>query len=90
MIKLLYQFTTVSLYNLAEETDIAYIAELDFLFFGDISKGEAEQYEPLLSKMIETAARQGTHIVMMIPFMSIYQRLQVAEKYKVCMQSVYI
>lgn len=93
VIKLLDQLTTVSLINLASETDTAFtfISEkLDFLFFGDISKGEAEEYKPLLLKMIETAVRQGIHIVMVIPFMSIYQRLLLSEKFKVSIQSIYI
>lgn len=90
VIKLLHQYTTVRLYNLAEEVENAYISELDFLFFGEISKGDVERYKPMLVSMIETAVRQGIHIVMIIPLMSIYQRLQVSEKYKVCMQSVYI
>lgn len=58
--------------------------------FGEISKGEAMQCEPVLSKLINAAARQGIHLVMMVPFMSIHQRLQVSEKYKIYVQSAYI
>ncbi|MGZ7442784.1 S8 family serine peptidase [Paenibacillus sp. TH7-28] len=86
----LHQFATVRLFHMAEEIDQCSISGLDFLFFGEISKGEAIQCEPVLSKLINAAAKQGIHLVMMVPFMSIHQRLQVSEKYKIYVQSAYI
>ena len=90
VVKQLQQYATVRLFHLAEETEVSSISKFDFLFFGDISIGEVVQYKTVISKLLKSAVLQGVHIVMMIPFMSIYQRFQMSEDYKVSMQSVYL
>lgn len=90
VVKQLQQYATVRLFHLAEETEVSSISKFDFLFFGDISIGEVAQYKTVISKLLRSSVSQGVHIVMMIPFMSIYQRFQMSEDYKVSMQSVYL
>ncbi|WP_342478889.1 S8 family serine peptidase [Paenibacillus sp. FSL H7-0350] len=89
VINQLKRYATVLPLSINEKIDFFEICKIDFLFFGEISKGEYNNCLVNVLDLTETAAAHGVNIVMMVPFMSISQRLKFFGKYNVSVQSIY-